>query len=223
MPPRATAASRTIASRKGRSQPSASGLRGAGAKPTAIAFRAVIAERGPTGLWPHVFLTPEASAFLGRRGAVRVIVRVGAMSFRRAAKPDGEGGHYVLFNAEMRERTGKEAGDRVSVGLEIDRAPAELDVPREFAQHMHADREAEAAFAAMPPSHRRGYLEFIEDAKRPETRARRMEQALRMMRQWALEKRESRRSARRTAPAGAGAGKVVRKAARPRKRAAAIR
>jgi hypothetical protein len=188
MPPRATAAANTRSPRRTRAAASPRHTRTA-KPPRSIAFRASIESSGPTGQWPHLFLPPEASAFLGKRGAVRVIVRVGSMSFRRAAKPDGDGGHFILFNADMRERTGKEAGDRVMVGLELDRTPQELEVPREFAQLMHADGEAEAAFKIMPPSHRRGYLEFIEDAKRPEARARRMEQALRMMRQWAIEKR----------------------------------
>lgn len=204
MPPRATAARSTRTARTTASAGIHSAARTprATAKPSAIAFRATIEDRGPTGQWPHLFLTPEASAFLARRGPVRVIVRVGAMSFRRAAKPDGDGGHFVLFNSDMRERTGKEAGDRVVVGLELDHAPQELDVPREFTQLMHTDREAEAAFHAMPASHRRGYVEFIEEAKRPETRTRRMEQALRMMRQWALERREAKRGSRRaTKPA----------------------
>jgi hypothetical protein len=188
MPPRATAAASTRSPSRTRAASSPRHTRTA-KQPRSIAFRAMIESSGPTGQWPHLFLPPEASAYLGKRGAVRVIVRVGAMSFRRAAKPDGDGGHYILFNADMRERTGKEAGDRVMVGLELDLTPQELEVPREFAQMMHADSEADAAFKTMPPSHRRGYLEFIEDAKRPEARARRMEQALRMMRQWAVEKR----------------------------------
>ena len=195
MPPRATTAASTRSPRRTRDVSSPRHTRTA-KQPRSIAFRAMIESSGPTGQWPHLFLPAEASAFLAKRGAVRVIVRVGAMSFRRAAKPDGDGGHYILFNADMRERTGKEAGDRVMVGLELDRTPQELEVPREFAQMMHADGEAEAAFNAMPPSHRRGYVEFIEDAKRPEARARRMEQALRMMRQWAVEKREKTRAAK---------------------------
>lgn len=196
MPPRATAERSTRRTRSSSATASPRHARAAKQPPGSIAFRATIESSGPTGTWPHLFLPPKASAYLGRRTAVRVIVRVGAMSFRRAAKSDGNGGHFILFNSDMRERTGKEAGDHVMVGLEFDRTPQELEVPREFAQLMHADGDAEAAFKTMPPSHRRGYLEFIEDAKRPEARARRMVQALRMMRQWAIEKRATLQAAK---------------------------
>jgi len=53
---------------------------------------------------------------------------------------------------------------------------------------LNADPEAKAAFAAMPAAQRRAYLEFVDEARRPETRARRMQQALRMMTQWAIER-----------------------------------
>lgn len=186
-----------------RSRPG-SAARGPVSRPgDACVFRAALEERGPTGLWPHLFLPQAASVFLGRRGAVPVVVSVHGMGFRRTARPDGEGGHFVLFNADMRERAGVETGDVLEVTLTLDTAPREIELPREFDQMLHADPEARAAFAAMPASHRRAYLEFIEKARRPETRARRMQQALRMMSEWAAErargpKRRLRTSARRT-------------------------
>jgi hypothetical protein len=47
-----------------------------------------------------------------------------------------------------------------------------------FAAALAADREAKAAFAAFPPSHRREYVEWIDEARREETRARRIAQAV---------------------------------------------
>ncbi len=66
------------------------------------------------------------------------------------------------------------------------RRPA-VDTPRDLEQALRDDPAAGRAYVAMPPSHRRAYVEFIEEAKRPETRVRRVQQALRMMAQWGAE------------------------------------
>ena len=53
---------------------------------------------------------------------------------------------------------------------------AEIPVPHDLQIELHDDPEAEAAFAALPPSHRRKYIDWIFEAGLPETRARRVEQ-----------------------------------------------
>ena len=62
---------------------------------------------------------------------------------------------------------------------------AAVQVPEElasaFAMKKHA--KAKATFDAFPPSHRREYVEWITEAKREETRARRVEQALEWMKE----------------------------------------
>jgi|SRR5262245_28405231 len=67
--------------------------------------------------------------------------------------------------------------------------------PGDLDRALRDDPHAHAAYVAMPPSHRRAYVEFVEEAKRPETRVRRVQQALRMMSQWGAERAE--RSAKR--------------------------
>ena len=54
----------------------------------------------------------------------------------------------------------------------------ELPVPDDLAAALADMPVARAAFDAFPPSHRREYVEWITGAKRPETRQRRLEQAL---------------------------------------------
>ena len=56
------------------------------------------------------------------------------------------------------------------------KAPA--PVPADLAKGLAANRKAKATFEGFAPSHRREYIEWIEDAKREETRARRLEQAI---------------------------------------------
>ncbi len=53
-----------------------------------------------------------------------------------------------------------------------------LPVPKELAAALAKNKKAKAAFDAFPPSHRREYCEWIADAKRDETRAKRVDQAI---------------------------------------------
>ena len=51
-------------------------------------------------------------------------------------------------------------------------------VPADLAAALKKSRRAAATFAAFPPSHRREYVEWIVEAKRSETRARRLAQTI---------------------------------------------
>ena len=55
---------------------------------------------------------------------------------------------------------------------------AEIPVPEDFSAALAGDAKAQAAFDSFAPSHRREYLEWITEAKREETRAKRILQAV---------------------------------------------
>ena len=55
----------------------------------------------------------------------------------------------------------------------------EIPVPHDLQIELHDDPEAAVAFAALPPSHRSEYIDWILSAKRPETRTRRVEETAR--------------------------------------------
>ena len=70
---------------------------------------------------------------------------------------------------------------------------APIAMPEDFAQALAANHAAQATFDAFAPSHRREYLEWITEAKREETRAKRIAQALEWLaegkkRNWKYEK-----------------------------------
>jgi uncharacterized protein YdeI (YjbR/CyaY-like superfamily) len=55
-------------------------------------------------------------------------------------------------------------------------------IPRELAEALAGDPAAQRAFDALPPSHRREYAEWVAEAKRDDTRARRVQQTLERLR-----------------------------------------
>ncbi|MBS0481010.1 MAG: YdeI/OmpD-associated family protein [Proteobacteria bacterium] len=80
----------------------------------------------------------------------------------------------------------KEAATRIdSAGTALRKKPAaarqpkaDLPIPPEFAAALDANSAAKAALDAFAPSHRREYVEWITEAKRPETRDKRVAQAI---------------------------------------------
>jgi Bacteriocin-protection, YdeI or OmpD-Associated/Domain of unknown function (DUF1905) len=110
-------------------------------------------------------------AFGRARPPVRVTIR-GHTWRTTPGVYDGEG--LVVVNRAVKSATGVDAGDRVRVEMELDTEPRTVRVPRDLGVALDADPEAKTAFAGMSFTHRREYVEWVEEAKRPETRARRV-------------------------------------------------
>lgn len=56
------------------------------------------------------------------------------------------------------------------------------ELPGELADALDAAPDAKAAFEALPPSHRREYVQWVAEAKKPETRVSRAEKAVQRLR-----------------------------------------
>jgi Bacteriocin-protection, YdeI or OmpD-Associated/Domain of unknown function (DUF1905) len=85
---------------------------------------------------------------------------------------DGIG--HIVVNRAVKAATGVDAGDRVRVRMELDTEPRSVAVPKDLAAALAADPAAKKAFASMSFTHRREYVDWVEEAKRAETRARRI-------------------------------------------------
>jgi hypothetical protein len=91
------------------------------------------------------------------------------------------GAGYIGVNRAVKAATGVDAPDRVAVVMELDTEPRRVRVPSDLAQAL-ADAGAKDAFARLSFTHRREYVEWVQDAKRPETRRRRIEQTVERVR-----------------------------------------
>ena len=116
----------------------------------------------------------------GKRPKVRATI--GDYSWRTSVAPMG-GRFMVAVNAEVRAAAGVAADDDVELTLEVDEAPREVEVPPDFAAALAAHPVEQARFDKLPYSHKRRHVMAIEAAKAPETRARRIEGALKILRE----------------------------------------
>jgi bacteriocin resistance YdeI/OmpD-like protein/uncharacterized protein DUF1905 len=145
-----------------------------------VRLTATLVPRGPAAA---VVLDGEQVAVVGE-GAKRfpVVATVNGYTWRTTVTRMG--GEFLLgLNRAVREEAGVEAGDTVEVKLELDTAPREVDVPEALADALAEDSGARAAFDRLAYTHRKEYARWIDEAKRDETRTRRVAQALEMLRQ----------------------------------------
>jgi len=94
------------------------------------------------------------------------------------------GGRALLgLNREVREAAGVAAGEEVSIELERDDEPRTVEVPRDLAAALAADPAVRGTFESLSYTHRKEYVRWIEDAKREETRTRRIAKAVELLRE----------------------------------------
>ena len=84
----------------------------------------------------------------------------------------------MFVNKDMQRGAEVGVGDRVEVTLEVDTSPRILKVPEDFNKILLEHPKAREAFESLPYSHKKEYVDWIEEAKKPQTRARRIEQTL---------------------------------------------
>jgi len=131
--------------------------------------------------WTFLTLPKNASAKLPSRGMTTVEGTINGFPFRATLEPDGQRSHWLKVNRKMREAAGADAGD--TLALEI--APAgeepEPKVPADLRKALATAPKARALWSDITPVARRDWIQWIVSAKRPETRARRIDNACAML------------------------------------------
>ncbi len=119
---------------------------------------------------------------LGSHKRPPVRVTINGYSYRSTVAVMG--GRFMLpLSAENRTGAGVAAGDRVTVNIELDHEPREIVVPPDLLVALNADAVAGKRFAELSYSRRKEHALSVEGAKTPETRKRRIEKCLSLLRQ----------------------------------------
>ena len=116
---------------------------------------------------------------LGSGKRPKVTVTLKGYTYRSTVAVYGDE-FFLPLAAVHREAAGVVAGQRVQVSVELDTAPREVEVPNDLAAALNK-AGARAAFDALAFTRRKEHVRAIEEAKAPETRARRIDKAVAMI------------------------------------------
>lgn len=143
-----------------------------------LKFTATLVPRGPAAA---IVLDDEQVAIVGE-GAKRFPVAATVNGHTWRSTVVRMRGEFLLgLSKATRAAAGVQAGDTVEVQLELDRAERVGELPEGLARALEADPDARAAFEALAVTHRKEFARWVQEAKRDETRQRRIAHTLEMI------------------------------------------
>jgi Domain of unknown function (DUF1905)/Bacteriocin-protection, YdeI or OmpD-Associated len=117
----------------------------------------------------------------GTKGKVPVKATFDGIAYAGSLIKYGHPQHMLPVMKAIREQAGKGVGDTFDVVLWKDEEERVLEVPAELAQLMKKEGLCEF-FDSLSYTHRKEYCRWISEAKKEETRARRLEKSVGMLR-----------------------------------------
>lgn len=142
-------------------------------------FRATLELGGKTATGIRV--PAEVVAALGPSKKPAVRVTINGYTYRSSVASMG-GAFMLPVSAEVRQNACISAGEEVAVEIELDTEPREVHVPPDFAEALDRDDDARRFFDGLSYSNKLRHVLSIEGAKTAETRQRRIDKALDMLR-----------------------------------------
>lgn len=115
-------------------------------------------------------------------GKVRAPVKVTVNGYTYRSTIAAMGGPAcVPLRKSHREAAGLDGGETIEVRLDLDTGKREVTPPADFVKALKRVPRLWKGWQALSYSHQREHVEAIDSAKRPETRARRIERAVDMI------------------------------------------
>ena len=128
----------------------------------------------------YVVFPYDTEKEFGTKGKVPVKVTIDGAADSGGLFKMGTPHHILGVPKAIREQIGKGPGDTVKIVLWKDDAPRQVDVPPAFTALMKKAGVL-AFFEGLSFTHRKEYCRWITEAKKEETRTRRLEKAIEML------------------------------------------
>ena len=143
-----------------------------------MAFTGEVLSAGQGG--GHAVVVPKevAAAFSNKRP--QVLAHVNGVEYRSRLMVYG-GQSYLGLRKDLLRQLEVEAGDRVQIELIEDHEERIVVEPPELTQALADDPAAQAAYQKLPFTHRNEYARWIDEGKKPETRADRVAKTIKRL------------------------------------------
>ena len=146
-----------------------------------IHFTVIIQQHGNMNA-AYVEFPFSVQELFGRKGQVKIrAVFDGHTEYRGSLSKMKSDHHLLGLTQEIRKQLGKTFGDEVSVSITEDTEERTVSISEDIAAVLNENLKVKALFEAMSYTHRKEYIRWIGEAKKTETRERRMLKMIEMI------------------------------------------
>jgi hypothetical protein len=146
--------------------------------PSTIRIHGTLQARGPAAAL--VLTDTQVQSICPGKKTASVSVTVNSHTFAgRIARMHSE--TLIGFNKAVRDACGVAAGDEIHADVTLDLSPREVELPKQLVAAFADHPDARDAFQKLAPSHRKEFARWISEAKRDDTRTRRVHETLSML------------------------------------------
>ncbi|WP_374463130.1 DUF1905 domain-containing protein [Chryseobacterium sp.] len=149
--------------------------------PKPIEFTAIIQQNGEmnAAFVEFPFSTEE---LFNKKGQVKVKVLFdNKVEYRGSLAKMKSDCHILGLTQEVRKQLGKTFGDEVSASLMEDKEERVVEIADDIVSVFNENPEAKALFDKMSYTHKKEYIRWIEEARKPETRENRKVKMVQMI------------------------------------------
>ncbi|WP_374461516.1 YdeI/OmpD-associated family protein [Chryseobacterium taeanense] len=149
--------------------------------PQLIQFKAIIKQNGSmnAAFVEFPFSTEE---LFNKKGQVKIkAIFDDKVEYRGSLAKMKSDCHILGLTQEIRKQLGKTFGDEISVNLIEDKEERTVEVAEDIMSIFNENPEAKALFDKMSYTHRKEYIRWINEAKKPETRENRRIKMIQMI------------------------------------------
>lgn len=135
-----------------------------------ITFDGIIEQHGKinAAFIKFPFSTEE---IFGKKGQVKIKVLLDEkVNYRGSLAKMKSDFHLLGLTQDVRKQLGKSFGDSVSVKLWEDKEERVVEIPSDILEVFKQNQQAYELYEKMSYTHRKEYIRWITDAKKPETR-----------------------------------------------------
>jgi hypothetical protein len=127
--------------------------------------------------WLHLYIPDGLLGDVRRRVWIRGTLN--GKPFVATANPWKDQTHVVTVNRQMRRVLGIDGPVEVELQASVSDEPLlDIEIPADLHDAIMADQVARAAFAALPPSHQKEFVFYLDDARPQATRNERIRRSV---------------------------------------------
>lgn len=119
---------------------------------------------------------------LALKGMPKIAAVIAGQKYRGSLMPMGDGTYCLGVLKSIQDAAGVGFGDTISVELELDTAPRTVEPPADLSRAIAASKAMAANWEKLSFTNKKEMARSLEEAKKPETRERRLAAALEKLR-----------------------------------------